>query len=155
MALSDHSPKMRLLQAHGDGEFDRMPGKTPNTIWYCSDQQRHDTIGALGNPHVHTPNFDRLTERGAAFTHAFCQSPICTPSRSNFLTGLYPSYLRNNRNGNATFPLNTRAGCYRGSSLMRDTTAASWGSCIFQGLTKDAKHAWKTDMDSLNTTTHR
>ena len=54
MALSDHSPKMRLPQAHGDGEFDRMPGKTPNTIWYCSDQQRHDTMGALGNPHVHT-----------------------------------------------------------------------------------------------------
>ena len=76
----------------------------PNILWYCTDQQRFDTIGALGNPHVKTPTIDDLVRSGTAFTHAYCQSPICTPSRSSFMTGLYPSRLHNTRNGNATFP---------------------------------------------------
>ena len=76
----------------------------PNILWYCTDQQRFDTIGALGNPHVRTPTLDRLVEEGVAFTHAYCQSPICTPSRSSFLTGMYPSRLHNTRNGNDSFP---------------------------------------------------
>ncbi len=75
----------------------------PNILWYCTDQQRFDTIGALGNPHVRTPAIDALVEGGTAFTHAYCQSPICTPSRSSFMTGLYPSRAHNTRNGNASF----------------------------------------------------
>jgi arylsulfatase A-like enzyme len=78
--------------------------RRPNILWYCTDQQRFDTIGALGNPHVKTPTVDRLVQQGVAFTHAYCQSPICTPSRSSFLTGLYPSRLHNTRNGNESFP---------------------------------------------------
>lgn len=72
----------------------------PNILWICTDQQRWDTIGALGNPHVRTPHLDRLCAEGTAFTRAFCQSPICTPSRSSFLTGLYPSTVHGCRNGN-------------------------------------------------------
>ena len=78
--------------------------KRPNILWYCSDQQRFDTIGALGNPHVQTPTLDQLTAEGVAFTNAYCQSPICTPSRSSFMTGMYPSRVHNTRNGNETFP---------------------------------------------------
>ena len=78
--------------------------KTPNILWYCTDQQRFDTIQALGNPYVRTPHIDQLVRAGVAFTHAYCQSPICTPSRSSFLTGLYPSRVHNTRNGNDTFP---------------------------------------------------
>ena len=79
-------------------------GARPNILWYCTDQQRFDTLGALGNPYVQTPNLDRLVREGVAFTRAYCQSPICTPSRSSFLTGLYPSRLHNTRNGNDTRP---------------------------------------------------
>jgi arylsulfatase len=78
--------------------------KQPNILWYCTDQQRFDTIGALGNPHVRTPVIDSLVRDGVAFTHTYCQSPICTPSRSSLMTGLYPSRLHNTRNGNGTFP---------------------------------------------------
>jgi len=78
--------------------------KRPNILWYCSDQQRFDTIGALGNPHVHTPRLDALVAKGVAFTHAYCQSPICTPSRASFLTGVYPSALGVNGNGFEHFP---------------------------------------------------
>ena len=76
----------------------------PNILWYCTDQQRFDTIGALGNPHVRTPTLDGLVDDGTAFTHAYCQSPICTPSRSSFMTGMYPSRIHNCRNGNESFP---------------------------------------------------
>lgn len=78
--------------------------KRPNILWYCTDQQRHDTIGSLGNPHVRTPNIDRLKAGGTAFTRAYAQSPICTPSRASFLTGRYPATTHVHRNGNAGFP---------------------------------------------------
>jgi arylsulfatase len=81
-----------------------MSQRRPNILWYCTDQQRFDTIAALGNPHVVTPTIDQLVSDGVAFTHAYCQSPICTPSRSSFMTGLYPSRVHNTRNGNETFP---------------------------------------------------
>lgn len=76
----------------------------PNILWYCTDQQRFDTIRALGNPHVVTPVIDSLVSQGVAFTHAYCQSPICTPSRASFMTGMYPARVHNTRNGNETFP---------------------------------------------------
>jgi len=72
----------------------------PNILWICTDQQRYDTIHALGNPHLRTPNLDRLVAQGVAFTHAHCQSPICTPSRASFLTGMYPSTVHACINGN-------------------------------------------------------
>ena len=78
--------------------------KTPNILWICTDQQRYDTIGALGNVYVSTPHIDSLVAEGVAFTHAYCQSPICTPSRASFLTGMYPSATHANGNGNAYFP---------------------------------------------------
>ncbi|MCY3779158.1 MAG: sulfatase-like hydrolase/transferase [Chloroflexi bacterium] len=76
----------------------------PNILWLCTDQQRYDTIGALGNPYVSTPNLDALVNDGVAFERAYCQSPICTPSRASFLTGMYPSSIRVNRNGNPRYP---------------------------------------------------
>lgn len=78
--------------------------RRPNILWVCTDQQRYDTIGALGNEHVSTPHIDRLAGQGTAFLRAYCQSPICTPSRASFLTGMYPSAVRVNRNGNPLFP---------------------------------------------------
>ncbi|MEZ4676846.1 MAG: sulfatase-like hydrolase/transferase [Caldilineaceae bacterium] len=76
----------------------------PNILWYCSDQQRFDTIAALGNPHIHTPRLDQFLQQGVAFTHTFCQAPICTPSRAGFLTGTYPSVMGVNGNGYREFP---------------------------------------------------
>lgn len=73
----------------------------PNILWICTDQQRWDTIGALNNSYVHTPNIDRLVREGVSFTRAYSQSPICTPSRSSFLTGKYPHTVRGCRNGAA------------------------------------------------------
>lgn len=78
--------------------------KRPNVLWICTDQQRWDTLSCLGYPGACTPNIDTIAERGVAFTRAYCQSPICTPSRASFLTGLYPISHQVHRNGNKGFP---------------------------------------------------
>ena len=71
----------------------------PNILWICTDQQRWDTLGVTGNRHVHTPNLDRLFAGGAHFANAYCQSPVCSPSRASFLTGRYPRTARLRQNG--------------------------------------------------------
>jgi len=76
----------------------------PNVLWICTDQQRYDTIRALGNRRINTPNLDRLVRSGVTFTHAYAQSPICTPSRASFLTGRYPRTTRCRQNGQAIPP---------------------------------------------------
>lgn len=59
----------------------------PNILFILSDDQRFDTIAALGNPYIHTPNLDALCDRGVAFRQNFCTTPICTPARAEVLTG--------------------------------------------------------------------
>lgn len=78
--------------------------RLPNILWYCTDQQRSDTIGAWGNPHISTPNLDRLARSGVSFRRCYTQSPICTPSRASFLTGRYPATHHAHRNGQIRFP---------------------------------------------------
>ncbi|MEO2014641.1 MAG: sulfatase-like hydrolase/transferase [Fuerstiella sp.] len=72
---------------------------SPNILWLCTDQQRYDTIHSLGNDLIRTPNIDKLVDEGVAFTQAYCQSPVCSPSRASFLTGRYPRTTRCRQNG--------------------------------------------------------
>lgn len=55
-----------------------------------TDQQRFDTIAALGHDHVDTPHLDRLVREGTAFTRTYVTSPSCAPSRASLFSGLYP-----------------------------------------------------------------
>lgn len=65
--------------------------KRPNIVIFNPDQWRGDVLGHVGNPAAITPNIDRLVEQDAvSFRHAFCQNPVCTPSRCSFMTGWYP-----------------------------------------------------------------
>ncbi len=61
--------------------------RPPNILLIVSDDQRPDTIAALGNPVIRTPNLDELARRGSAFIRAVCAYPICTPSRAEILSG--------------------------------------------------------------------
>lgn len=81
---------------------------TPNILWICPDQQRADTIAALGNPVINTPNIDGLVEDGVAFTNAYTQNPLCQPSRASFLTGRYPRTVGIRQNGQKKFPDNEK-----------------------------------------------
>ena len=78
--------------------------KKPNILWYSTDAQRYDTIGALGNAHIRTPNIDRLAAGGVAFKRAYSQSTLCTPSRASFLTGRYCASHHVYRDGAERFP---------------------------------------------------
>lgn len=65
--------------------------RRPNVLFLLSDDQRHDTIAALGNAHIRTPALDALASRGTAFSRAYImgsmQGAVCVPSRSMILTG--------------------------------------------------------------------
>jgi len=67
------------------------PGKRPTVLVLLSDDQRFDTIGALGNPEVQTPNLDRLVARGYVFRNNFVmgstQPAVCLPSRAMLQSG--------------------------------------------------------------------
>jgi len=62
----------------------------PNIVFILTDQQRYDTIAALGFDHMITPNLDRLAQRGVAFENMYITSPSCAPSRASLFTGTYP-----------------------------------------------------------------
>ena len=76
----------------------------PNVLLFVTDQQRFDTLGCYGNPWVDTPNIDRFAAGGVLFRNAYCQSPVCTPSRASFLTGRYPSTTKCRSNGQSMPP---------------------------------------------------
>lgn len=61
----------------------------PNVIAIVTDDQARWTLGAYGNSEVRTPHLDRLAVEGATFTNAFVATPVCSPSRVEFFTGLY------------------------------------------------------------------
>lgn len=74
-----------------------MSVKQPHIILFNPDQWRGDVLGHMGNPAAETPNLDRLVlEEGVSFSNAFCQNPVCTPSRCSFMSGLYP-HVRGHR----------------------------------------------------------
>ncbi|MFP4177026.1 MAG: sulfatase-like hydrolase/transferase [Candidatus Brocadiia bacterium] len=61
--------------------------RKPNILIVLSDQHGRPYSGCYGHPTVQTPNIDRLAERGVRFENAYCDSPLCVPSRSAFITG--------------------------------------------------------------------
>ncbi|KKM91532.1 hypothetical protein LCGC14_1227630, partial [marine sediment metagenome] len=69
----------------------------PNIIIFNVDQWRGDVLGHVGNPAAKTPNLDEIIKNdGVSFSNAFCQNPVCTPSRCSFMTGWYP-HVRGHR----------------------------------------------------------
>jgi len=67
-----------------------MTNTRPHIILFITDQQRYDTIAALGFPHMDTPNLDRLVQEGISFGNCFITAPSCAPSRASLFTGYYP-----------------------------------------------------------------
>ena len=62
-----------------------------NILFIMCDQLRADYLGCNGHPSISTPNIDALAQRGVNFKRAYCQAPVCGPSRMSFYTGRYLS----------------------------------------------------------------
>ena len=68
-------------------------GKRPNVLFIvCDDLNTH--VSTSGYNHIRTPSLDKLAAAGTRFLRAYCQYPVCGPSRSSFLSGLYPESTR-------------------------------------------------------------
>ena len=68
-------------------------GKRPNVLFIvCDDLNTH--VSTSGYSHIRTPSLDKLAAAGTRFLRAYCQYPVCGPSRSSFLSGLYPESTR-------------------------------------------------------------
>ena len=61
-----------------------------NVLFFIVDDLR-PLLGCYGHSEMHTPNIDRLAQRGTLFNRAYCQNPLCHPSRTSILTGLRPN----------------------------------------------------------------
>ncbi len=62
----------------------------PSLLFLWTDQQRADTLACYGNPRVQAPNLNALAAQSTVFDRAYVAQPVCTPSRSALLTGLWP-----------------------------------------------------------------
>ncbi|MEM9320584.1 MAG: sulfatase-like hydrolase/transferase [Pseudomonadota bacterium] len=97
-----------------------------NILFVMYDQLRFDYLSCAGHPHLETPNFDRVAAKGVRFTRAYCQSPLCGPSRMSFYTGRYTASHGAHWNG---FPLRV------GELTMGDHLRAAGMDCYLLGKT--------------------
>ena len=65
-------------------------GRKPSLLFIQTDEQRADTMAAYGNRKIHAANLNRLAAESCVFEKAYVSQPVCTPSRSTMITGLWP-----------------------------------------------------------------
>lgn len=83
--------------------------RRPNLLYIFTDEQAARTLSAYGNDLIDTPNLDGLARESFLFENAYVTQPVCTPSRSSLMTGLYPHQngcMANN------VPLSSATGCF-------------------------------------------
>ena len=90
--------------------------KPPNVLFLFTDDQRADTIHALGNDRIRTPNIDRLVRSGLVFTNAYCMgghvAAVCITSRTMLMSGLSMFRIGQWREGSPSLPRSMREAGY-------------------------------------------
>ena len=112
-----------------------------NVLFILVDDLR-PLLGCYGHPEIHTPNIDRLAQRGTLFNRAYCQNPLCHPSRTSMLTGLRPETtgvfsnavnFRQKLPNAVTLPQHFKAYGYHTASI---------GKIEHNALARDDAHSW-------------
>ena len=92
MAAVDRRIAIRTLAAASAGPFFAFPQtRGANLLFLCSDQHQAAASGCYGHAQAQTPHIDEIATEGVRFESAYCQSPVCVPSRGSIITGNYPS----------------------------------------------------------------
>lgn len=78
--------------------------RRPNIIFMLADDLGYGDVGCYGCPDIRTPNMDRLAAEGVRFTDAYAAAPVCSPTRTAFVTGLYQQRLGNAFEEYMTYP---------------------------------------------------
>jgi len=91
MRIQNLIPVLCLILVHSVGASEAaIAAERPNIIFLFADDQRADTIGAHGNPHIQTPNLDRLTAEGFSFRRNYCagsfSGAVCVASRAMLMS---------------------------------------------------------------------
>lgn len=151
------------LNASSEGRY--------NVLFIMVDDLR-PLLGCYGHSEMHTPNIDRLAQRGTLFNRAYCQYPVCNPSRTSILTGLRPdttnvfsnkAQFRETLPNAITLPQHFKAYGYHTQSVgkiahntaMQDDTYSwsvpSWGLPITnQGPSNPSWKAFEVEDDALS-----
>ena len=95
--------------------------RRPNLLILFTDQQRRDTIHALGNERIITPALDEIAGKSIVFDNAITPAPVCVPARFSMFSGLYPGHTGCcNNNG---------ANVYDGKGFYDAITSSGYQSC--------------------------
>ena len=104
VVLTGGNPIMGSVK--GEKVFD--PDKLPNVVVMITDDQRFDTIRALGNENIVTPNMDSIVQNGVSFTHAYIMGSmngaVCMPSRAMLMSGRTLFRVPDDLSNTITFP---------------------------------------------------
>ncbi len=112
----------------------------PNVLFIMSDQHHADCIGIEGKRDVKTPNLDQLAKCGVRFSRAYCNNPICSPSRISFYTGQYPHTHGILGNDNFDFqgdtpdtiPMHFRKNGYKTALIGKSHMVKKWDKAGFE-----------------------
>lgn len=96
-------------------------GKTPNIVFLFTDQQRYDTIAALGNQRICTPALDAVAKEAVVFDRCYTPAPVCVPARFSMFSGLYP--------GHAGCCNNNSTVSYKGEGFYSAFTKSGYETC--------------------------
>jgi arylsulfatase A-like enzyme len=142
---------------------DAAPKKArPNVLFLFSDDQRADTVAALGNANIRTPSLDTLVARGTSLDRAYCMGShhgaVCAPSRAMLMSGRGLFHIKEDLDGQGTWPQSFGAAGYttfatgkwhnQAPSLLR---SFQHGKAIFLGGMGDPYHLPVQDISPEHT----
>jgi choline-sulfatase len=110
------------------------PADRPNLLLICADQLAREALPAYGGSYAHTPNIDRLADRGVRFDRCYTPCPLCQPARASFWTGRFPHETGVRSNGIRDHVPDVPADM----STMGELLSAAGYQCVHFGKRHDA-----------------